>query len=36
MIALYFSCNFDMVVQEGELNLPMLPSWQEVEKLFLK
>ena len=30
MIVLYFSCNFDKVVQRGEPCLPTLPSWPEV------
>ena len=30
MIVLYFSCNFDVVVWEGELCFPMPPSWPEV------
>ena len=30
MGVLYFSCNFDVVVQRGEPCLSMLPSWPEV------
>ena len=29
MVVLYFSCNFDVIVQRGQLYLPMLPFWLE-------
>ena len=30
VVVLYFSCHFDVVVQEGEPCIPMLPSCLEV------
>ena len=35
MIVVYFSFNFDVVVQEGKLVLPMLPFWPEVNNKIL-
>ena len=36
MVVLYFSCNFDVVVQGGELCLTMLPSCPEVSYPFMQ
>ena len=35
MVVLYFSCNFNVVLWEGEMCLPMLPSWLKVLSLII-
>ena len=34
IVALYLSCNFDVLVGRDESCLPMLPSWPEIWKFF--
>ena len=34
MFALYFSCNFDVVVQRGKPHLPAQSSWAEAPRFF--